>query len=150
MRYIKNLTQEEQQGLREGHLHGETYRFRNRCQAILLSHSGYSIVELSKMYSVRRNTISCWLNQWEANGLEGLKDRARSGRPSKLSTSNELHVQEVKSLLKTDFQNLNKVRGQLEENMDIEVSKRTLQRFLKVLVFDGDVVDYRSKKDKTK
>ena len=150
MRYIKNLSKEDQEALKEGHLKGDTPRFRNRCQAILLSYSGYKLGDLSKIYSVKRDTISSWFNQWESHGLTGLKDQARSGRPSKLSTSNESHVQEVKSLLKTDFQNLNKVRGQLEENMDIEVSKRTLQRFLKALVSDGDVVDYHSKKDKIK
>lgn len=150
MRYIHNLSKEEKGTLENGHRTGSTSRYRNRCQAILLSHQGYKINELSKMYSVNRDTICRWFNDWESEGIEGLLDDTRSGRPAKLSVSNEEHINEVKRLLKEECQKLDKVRGELEESLGIEVSKRTLQRFLKVLAFDGDVFDYHLKNDKVK
>jgi len=62
MRFIKNLSAEEQAALKEGHKQGSTHRFRNRCKAILLSHEGYTVNEIKKLFDINReNTIYDWL-----------------------------------------------------------------------------------------
>jgi transposase len=148
MRYIKELTEEEVTQLQLGHKNGSSSRFRDRCQAILLSHQGYSINKLSDLFGVRRDTISNWLSRWESEKFKGLEDKAKSGRPKCLSLDNEQHVQKVKSLLKKEQQKLAIVLAQIEGDLGISMSKKTLQRFLKSLVLDGDVIDYVSKNDK--
>lgn len=52
MRYIEELTLEQRQALEQGHKKGKSYRFRNRCQAILLSAAGYSVQELAALFQV--------------------------------------------------------------------------------------------------
>jgi len=57
MRYIPNLTAEQEQSLRRGHAHGKGYQFCNRCQAILLSSQGYVASELAAIFQVRQASI---------------------------------------------------------------------------------------------
>lgn len=150
MRYIKNLNGLEREALQEGQKNGSTYRFRNRCKAILLSSDGYSVNQIRELFEINRvNTIYDWYNRWEAEGIEGLKDKPGRGRKPKLENSNEAHVKLVKKLVKQESQNLNKVKVELENILGIKLSKKTLKRFLKNLTFDGDVLEHALKKDKT-
>jgi hypothetical protein len=51
-------------------------------------------------------------------------------------------VEIVKTLVGNDNQNLNKVTGQVADQLETGLSKKTLQRFLKSLNTDGsDFVD---------
>jgi len=47
-------------------------------------------------------------------------------------------VETVKTLIKNEPKNLTRVTAQLEKKLGIEVSKRTLKRFLKNLTTDGN------------
>lgn len=60
-------------------------RIRQRSHAIILSSEGFSIDKISSILHIGRDAISRWLYSWEISGLEGLKDRYRSGSPSKLT-----------------------------------------------------------------
>lgn len=143
MRYITGLTEEAKKELEEGFKHGLSHRFRIRCQSILLSASGHQINELAPMYQVDRDSVCKWFDSWEREGIAGLADKPRSGRPAKLRIDNAEHVQEVKKQLAKECQSLSKVQADLKETLQVEVSKKTLQRFLKALVMDGDASDYR-------
>ena len=55
-------------------------RTRNRCHAVLLSHQGFNVKQLSKIFMVERQTISAWLDRWESDGLSGLDDLPGRGR----------------------------------------------------------------------
>lgn len=143
MRYITQLTEEEKRKLNSGFRTGCTHRFRIRCQSILLSAEGYRIGQLAKMFEVERDTISRWLNQWEQKGLSGLEDKPRSGRPAKLRIDNAEHIEQVIRRVSQESQSLDKVRAQLADDLQVEVSRKTLKRFLKKLVTDGDASAYR-------
>lgn len=57
-------------------------RERVRSQALILNSEGYSIDSLSKLYKVRRDTVSSWLNRWESLKMNGgVSDLPKSGRP---------------------------------------------------------------------
>lgn len=137
MRYIKELTESDQKELRAGFEKGATKQFRIRCQGILLSYQGYKIKQLMELYGVGRDTVRSWFNRWESEGISGLRDRPRSGRPAKLRLDNQTHVDKVKEKVKQERQKLDKVRAELEQELGIDMSRRTLQRFLKSAVFDG-------------
>jgi transposase len=149
MRYITGLTEKDKQQLSEGFRNGATHRFRIRCQSILLSKEGYQINQLATMFQVDRDTVSRWFDKWEAEGIAGLQDQPRSGRPAKLRIENAQHVKEVKKQVEKERQNLDKVRAELADSLQVEVSRKTLKRFLKSLVIDGSVSDYHSNQDKT-
>jgi transposase len=50
-------------------------------RAIMLSHKGYSINQISDILAVTRETVSLWFDAWASRGLEGLRDKAHPGRP---------------------------------------------------------------------
>jgi transposase len=63
----------------------DNHRERQRCQALLWSHQGYDRQSISKLFQVKADTVSFWFTRWEEHKSQGLKDLARSGRPSILS-----------------------------------------------------------------
>lgn len=120
--------------LQDGFKYGTTSRFRQRCQCLLLSFARRDASEIAQIHQVNVYTVYRCFDAWEDFGIMGLYDRPRSGRPVKLSRDNEAKV--VK-LLKKENQDLNQVLEELEQSLGLQMSKRTLKRFLKKLVSDG-------------
>jgi len=58
------------------------FRDAQRARIILLSSDGYSNTEISRLADVHRNQVIEWRKRYEQDGLAGLGDRARSGRPT--------------------------------------------------------------------
>ena len=149
MRYIQDLDPIMVKTLEEGFRYGPSSRFRIRCQAILLSFQGQKIQDLASLYKVKRDTISEWFNRWERGGIAALLDAPKSGRPPKLDTDNQAHVDRVKALVAQESQQLDLVREQLQSEFSLEFSRKTLKRFLKSLVTDGSVLEYQFRPTET-
>ena len=143
MRFIKDLSDTDISALGNGFRHGPSSNYRLRCQAILQSYRGKQIKELASFYNVDRDTISAWFNRWESLGLAGLLDKERPGRPPKLRTDNKEHVARVKALVAQESQQLDRVLDQLQTEFEIQMSRKTLKRFLKSLVIDGSVLEHQ-------
>ena len=58
---------------------------RSRCQMILLSAQGHSAAEIASLTFFDQDTVLFWFDRYEAEGLPGLQDRPRSGRPPKMT-----------------------------------------------------------------
>ena len=86
MRYIR-LTLDQAVELKERMLQSSDYREISRCRAMMLSHKGYSINDLADIFDVDRDTITNWFDKYESEGISGLQDSSRSGRPPKLDAS---------------------------------------------------------------
>lgn len=84
-RYIKIKMLEERKSLENLYKNSDKAVVRRRSQAILLSSRGYDIEQLSEIFEVKRSTIGKWFDRWEEQGVEGLYDRSKSGRPSHLT-----------------------------------------------------------------
>lgn len=70
---------------------------RARAHAVLLSAERYPLKRLSEIFGVCRQTASTWLHSWEDDGICGLLDECRYGRPCKLKVNQKLEtVQMVK------------------------------------------------------
>lgn len=132
-KHIENLTEEQKSSLKSGYTYGESPKYRRRCHCILLNHSGKTAKELSTFFDVDVQSIQTWIKLWERQGIEGLKLQPGRGRKPKLKTEKQEHVETVKALIENEPKNLNRVTVQIEEELGIEVSKRTLKRFLKNL-----------------
>ena len=87
MRFVENLSVEKKNTLFELMRTSKSYKVRKRAHAILLSSKKYKIDQLASIFDVDRDTIADWLGRWDENGVLGLQDAARPGRPSKKDVS---------------------------------------------------------------
>jgi transposase len=83
---MKFVTLDEAQAssLRELHKNGKSHRERQRAQAVLLNARGVTLDELAFIFECDRDTVSGWLDLWQAGGLSALADASKSGRPLEL------------------------------------------------------------------
>jgi transposase len=72
---------------------------RQRAIAIRLLHLGQSPDQVAQVVLVTANTIYDWHKRWREQGLAGLRDRQRSGRPSKADSA---YIALLEELLQTD------------------------------------------------
>jgi transposase len=134
-KYIK-LNPEEIFTLQEGHKNHPNYQVRNRCQCLLLSHQGKEVKELAIIFSVIPLTVYNWFYRWEEKGLVGLlNEKGRGRKPILLQTESE----KIKSKVQANAQQLKIARQELKVELNKEFSHRTLRRYLKKLVADGNV-----------
>lgn len=138
-KHIENLTEEQKSSLQKGYTHGKSPLFRRKCHCILLNHSGKTVKELSSFFSISEHSIRVWLKLWEKDGIDGLALKPGRGRKPKLEPSNSKHTETVKRLIENEPKNLTRVTAQIEGELGIEISKKTLKRFLKNLNTDGSV-----------
>ena len=85
MRYVRQITKEQVDYLRDVSRRSRNYRERERAKAILLSYKGYNVTVLSDIFEVSRGTITNWLDAWETRGLGGLKDLPKQLNDTSLS-----------------------------------------------------------------
>jgi len=126
--YVRNLTNEEKLTLTEMHKRHPLHLPRKRAHAILLSHQGYSVLSICRIYGACRQTVSTWLSQWEKKGLCGLLDLPGRGRPRKLSLAQE---KVLIGKIKQSPRSLKKILSDLTHEMKIVVSIDTLKRLCK-------------------
>ena len=137
-KFIEILTEEQKDSLQKGYSHGKSPLYRRKCHCILQSNTGKTTKQLASFFQVNTITVLNWFILWEKEGIEGLKLKTGRGRKPKLSINDPHHVSIVKTLIENENQSLTKVTGQITEQLGIELSKKTLQRFLKNLNTDGN------------
>lgn len=86
------LSVEEEKRLTGLERNSTKHRVRERAKALLLSHQGYSRLELAKYFSKRLDTISDWIHRFETNRSWNLEDAEGRGRKSKLSDEQKKDV----------------------------------------------------------
>ena len=77
---VRPLSEQERGELKKG-ARREVGRVSERMHAVLLSARGYDIGQISSILDYDEATVRRWIERFEAEGLEGLQDRPRSGRP---------------------------------------------------------------------
>jgi len=76
----KRLIRLSKQAERDG-----AYRVAKRLQAVVLNSEGHSSGELARILKAPRSKVSEWLARYQTDGVEGLLEGQRSGRPARLS-----------------------------------------------------------------
>ena len=74
-------------------------RVAERARLLLWAHAGWRVSELVRRLGVSEATIRVWIQRFNAQGLDGLKDAPRSGRPP---TSTPEQVADVLAAALTD------------------------------------------------
>jgi len=127
MRYIR-LTKQEEEKLKEVYKSSGYSLERRRSQCVLLSHQGKPINELAGIFGVSRLTVTHWLDKWEAGGVAGIRFGAGRGRKQKLAGIGQ---EQLEAYVEGHSRNLGAVVALIKERHAVEVSRKTLQRFLK-------------------
>lgn len=128
MFFINPLSAAEISTLENMHKNHQNQAPRARAHAVLLNAAGCSIAIIATILMVCRQTVSTWLHSWENNGIRGLIDLPRSGRPAILNT--ELETKAVECVEQSP-RSLKKVLAELSEKFGVEISLATLQRICK-------------------
>lgn len=77
---IKRLVGLSKQALQDG-----AYRVARRLQAVVLNMEGRTAPQIADVLKVHRVNVSLWLHKWQEEGVEGLLEGHRAGRPPTLS-----------------------------------------------------------------
>jgi len=81
MKFAQTLSKEVQQELHKIYQQHACFRTRQRAHAILLSLRGYTLNQIQDILQADRDSISVWIDRFNAEGIAGLDDLPRSGRP---------------------------------------------------------------------
>ena len=87
MRLATALTADELRVLEHYSQHAPHHRERRRALAVLGHHRGQSLGQLASLFAVRYATVHDWLTRWQGQGLAGLAEGPRAGRPPKLDAA---------------------------------------------------------------
>ena len=77
---IKQLVQLSKQALRDG-----AYRVAGRLHAVALNMEGKTAPEIARLLKVHRSKVCLWLRHWQQDGMAGLLEGHRPGRPPQIS-----------------------------------------------------------------
>lgn len=85
---IDNLTPSAHQELTELYDKTKISRLRTRAQMILLSaEQALKAPQIARIVRESERTVQRWLKRYQAEGINGLQDAPRSGKPSKVSAA---------------------------------------------------------------
>jgi transposase len=110
---------------------------RQRGIAIRLLHLGHKAEEVAQMQAVSKPTVYGWWKRWIADGLEGLANKPRSGRPQKADENYIALVQEVVEQEPADLGygfavwTVDRLRAHLAQETGLELSEPAFRALLK-------------------
>ncbi len=93
-RYVQ-LTPAQARALRDLYRRTDDADLRSRSQMILLSAQGHSAAEIAELTFFDQDTVLFWFDRYEGDGLAGLRDRPRSGRPPKMTGASRDDLQQA-------------------------------------------------------
>lgn len=127
-KFVKPLTSEQREQLREIMKSSVPQRKRMRAHAILLSERRYSIDQIADIYQADRDRVSQWLDWWEEYQFDGLDDDPRGGRPPKL---NEQEKKQAVEIVRQEPRSLKQGLKSIADEIGKIISGDTLKMILK-------------------
>jgi len=130
---------------------------RQRAIAIRLLHLGYKPEQVADLVAITANTIWMWHRRWREEGIVGLQDSPRSGRPRKATAeycrvlAETLNSEPAEQGYSFTVWTMDRLRDHLESQTGIRLSRT---RFAMVMEREGYVYrrpkrDLTLKQDKT-
>ena len=124
-------------------------RVRERSRIIRLLHQGYKHEEIAELLAISTGQVYYWHKRYREEGLAGLADKQRTGRPV---VGTEAVRAQITAVLETDPQELGyaftvwdvpRLLTHLQEECRIQMHRNTLRN----LLLDMDYVHRRPKHD---
>ena len=105
-------------------------RYFKRLQSVKLNAKGYSIPQISAIQQVHYKSVYNWITVYKKDGVAGLKDDPKSGRPPLLTQADKkkvaVYVQESPRQPKT-------VLARIASDLGKTISRNTLRRVLNAM-----------------
>jgi transposase len=143
------LSNDELQGIEQAISHNKSVRVVKRATGIRLLHQGHEPAGIAEMLMVNVASVYNWHKRFRAEGISGLEDQPRSGRPRK---ADDIYCRELEEALEKqpaeygyDFAiwTLDGLREHLEKQTGKVLSR---ERF-RALMAELDYVYRRPKRD---
>jgi len=140
MVYVRQLSTVERQELRR-QTRRAVGRVSERIHMILLSDRHYTVLQIAELFECSEATVRTYIERFEADGLQGLQDRPRCGRPRKAdAAAQDVIRQELAKPPETlghhfGFWTLVTLCAHLATVFGLRLSRATLRRNLLALDF---------------
>ena len=135
---VSPLTRERRDELDTLYRQTRDPRLRTRVQRVLLSaERNFKVPAIAPIVRESTPTVGRWLKRYLAEGIEGLKDEPRPGRPSEITEAFRTKLLEAvrrrpRSLnLPYSLWSLQRLADYLAEETGLRVSDETIRRLLK-------------------
>lgn len=145
------LTEEDLREIVKAIKHDKRPEVRQRAMGLRLLHEGKPPKEVANFLSVSQPTVYDWHHRWQGQGVEGLANRPKSGRPLK---ADQDYVEMLEQVVERDPQELGyafsiwtaeRLRLHLKAQTGIELKPTQFRAVLK----ENDFVYRRPKHDLT-
>ncbi len=127
MRYVPQLSETEKKELTTLFKYHNSHSVRRRVHTVMLSVDGFTVGEIARMYEIHRDTVVATFGRWEKEGIQGLYDGPKSGRPPKLSDD---EADKAIKVLKKDPRSIKKALAVTQEETGQEISEWTFKRIV--------------------
>lgn len=135
MVYVRSLSEAERRDLRR-RARTEVGRVSERIRMVLLSDRRYSVPAIAAIFECGEATVRGWLARFNAEGLAGLADRPRAGRPRKADAAarevirHELDATPAAAGYEFGFWTVVTLRTHLAQRCGVRLSRTTVRRVL--------------------
>lgn len=132
-----HLSEQQLEEIEKAIRHEKRPEVRQRCTVIRLLHLGHKPAQIAKMQAVSIPTVYGWLKRWQQDGIEGLANRPKSGRPAK---ADDMYSQALERVLEQEPKELgydfaiwtvDRLRQHLEKETGIALSEPRLRALMK-------------------
>ena len=137
MHRIQHLSKEEIVALRRARRRAEDIHVRCRCEMILLSHAGMSPPEIARRVPYGRSTVVRYIQRYQTEGLAGLFDRPRPGRPRIVTAEYERELIRIAKTRPADLGlpftkwSTARLAEYMAERTGIRITARQVENYLK-------------------
>lgn len=114
----------------------EVGRVSERIRIILLSSKGYSVPQIADIFECDAASVRSWIERFEAEGVTGLYDRPRCGRPRKAGVVAQEQIRQILAKQPSTFGYLFgfwtivMLCTHLVSSMNLKLSQATVRRVL--------------------
>ena len=135
MMFVRSFSEQERQELKRL-ARREVGRVSERMRMILLSSKGYSVQQIADIFECDVASVRAWIERFQAEGVKGLHDRPRCGRPPKAGV---VAQQQLRQTVATQPSQLGYLFGlwtvvalcaHLAASLGLNVSTATVRRLL--------------------
>lgn len=125
-RLVRRLSEGELDGLLKDCNDPKLYQ-----RLLFISHlyGGDSVPVAASKVKMARHSAYVWAFRWNNEGVDGLLDLPRSGRPSKLTEEQKIELKELLDM--RDDWSTREVRSMIEEDYDVKMTENGVYRMLR-------------------
>jgi len=137
MNQVHPLTNQEIKALKRLHRQTTDANVRSRCDMILWSNEGLSPPQIAQRVRFSHDTVCRYIARYEAESIDGLLTRSRSGRPRKVSAAYEKLllelVEQVPREVGLPFSNwtTGNLATEMAKRTGIDITPRQVENYLK-------------------